>query len=173
MIKSFLTISILTLGLLCSSCGASKTDTTAVAEPHMNTNNPEKLAKTFVKAIAENDKSLLKEYRVTSSIISIMLPPGEVVDNETLENEIAGPIIKRFDENIANIQKAIDENDIDRSKLKYKSYKYEATGQPNQPKPLVIFMDYKDKEIDLPLTVTELNGKWYVFEILLSTGLFD
>ncbi|MFY0644785.1 MAG: hypothetical protein JXR19_10000 [Bacteroidia bacterium] len=173
MIKNFLSIFFIALTVLSASCGASKTETTSNVAPHMNTNNPEKLAKTFVRAIVENDNSLLDEYALTAGIVGIMMTPGKVIENETMENEIIAPMKKRFEENMLNIQNAINENDIDRSKLKYKSFKYESDGSPSTPKPLIIFMDYKGEEIDVPVTVTEINGKWYLFEILISTGLFD
>lgn len=157
------------------SCGSSKqTEQVVEAIPNYdNEGKPEALARDFASAIISNNKSLLEKYEVNISTLRLLMPPKDQ-SNEMLENLISDRLQKR-DFDLQNIQKDIEAKGVDRAKLKYKDYIYhnEETDDPKVPKVLEVILDNAGEEVHIPITVTELHGKWYMFEILNSVGLFN
>jgi hypothetical protein len=41
------------------------------------------------------------------------------------------------------------------------------------PQPVEVLYDNDGKEVSIPITIAYIDGSWYVFEILKTSGLFD
>ncbi len=167
---------VIALCLLISACGSKKDG--ILEEPSVtsyeNSNEPKQLAEDFANAIIQNDESLLEPYQVTESIVRFMVPPKPGQDTELAVHEMLEPMKMRLKDNLMNIQSQIDVNEVDRAKLSYKEYIYHDEGQnPQIPKVLEVVLDNDGSDVNIPITITEIHGKWYLFEILNSMGLFD
>lgn len=134
-----------------------------------------KLASIFTYALVENDIEALNDFLPTVSLLR-MLASNEtkaLTDKEVKEKMVDG-IVSRFTTNFEKLQTAIDENDIDRAKLKYKSYTSESASTTNfAPTPVLIVLDYDGKDITIPVTSVNMDAKCTLFEILKTTNIFS
>lgn len=132
------------------------------------------LAMTIMDAILQNDMSKLKEYQPTTDLLKSLYPElaGSMTDEE-LKEKFLMPLTQRFQGNIDNIQAEIKEEEIDLDKIKFKEYSIEKMyDDKTMPSAMSIQFHYGEKEESIPVTILETGGKWYVFEILISTNIF-
>lgn len=138
--------------------------------------NPTKeaLATTIMNAILQDDISKLKDYQPTTDLLRSLYPElaGEMTDKE-LEEKFIIPLSQRFQGNIDNVQAEIKEEKIDLDKIKFKEYSIEKMyDDKSMPSAMSIQFYYGEKEESIPVTVMEVEGKWYIFEMLISTNIF-
>lgn len=162
--------------LLFLACGAPKDSTTSnlVNSSEQADTSPAILAKTFSKALIENDFKSLDSYMPTVMIARYMLAgkPDTLSDSE-IQIGMLKPLKDRLYSNLVAIEDDIENLGIDRAKLKFKSYKYNQTTDPvTVPRVLEIVLDNDGKDVTIPTTVLQIHNKWYLFEILNSYGRF-
>ena len=157
------------------SCGASKeTEQISEAVPaYENTGDVEGVARDFASAIIAANYDILEKYQVNIGVMRLIMPPKEQSD-EILEGMLLDFNHKRGID-LQSIQQQIEDNNVDRAKLKYKDYIFHNEGKedPRDIKVLEVVLDHAGQEVKIPVTVTELHGKWYLFEILNTTNLFN
>ncbi len=132
-------------------------------------------AEKLMLAIINNDVASIEKHQPTTEVVKEMVPEiKEKMSDDDIKNQLLIPLQQRFQANVDNVQSEIKEESIDVSKIQYKKFYIETVEGNNESMPLAmsITFDYKGKEEAIPLTIKEINGEWYVFEILMSTNIF-
>ena len=133
-----------------------------------------KVAESFAKAVIDIDPNSIAEFNPNANLARMLSPT--VTANKTdeeIEKEMLADLRKRLELNLERIQKAIEDNSVDRASFKYESYKYYETEEPaTVPRVLEVNFLNGNKEVHVPITVLKHDGKWFIFEILNTTNLF-
>ncbi len=181
--------------ILASSCFTSKPKTPEVETPEIQNvevaeeveKTPENVfgiakddglnsvARSFSHAVLTNDVTVLGVYIPTVEVARELIPEGDpyFTDADIQENMLK-PLNDRFVSNFDKIQAEMKEHDVDRALVTFKEYKYTPpTDSPSGMGVLEVVLNYNDKDETVPVTVYKFNEKWYVFEILNTTHLFD
>jgi len=83
-------------------------------------------------------------------------------------------VTDRFKENIEKLRTAASENNVDLNNLRVRNCLYnESTDPAMVPRVLSVELSNGTKDFSIPVTVLNYSGKTYVFEILMTTGIFD
>lgn len=132
------------------------------------------MANTIMNAILQDDISMLETYQPTTDLLKSLYPEmaGSLTDKE-LKAKFLEPLAQRLQGNIDNIQAEIKKEKIDLKKIKFKEYSIEKMHDDDKmPFAMSIQFYYGKEEEAIPVTVLEVEGKWYIFEILISTNIF-
>jgi hypothetical protein len=136
-----------------------------------------KMASAFAYALYQNDFASLSNYLPTVGVVrQIAEKETSGMSDKEVQEKMVKMVVDRFEANFNKLQEGIDENDIDRTKLKYKEYKVEA--DPNSslaPVPMQIIFGYdgKDEGFNIPVTMVEIDNKCTLFEILMTSNIFS
>lgn len=139
------------------------------------------VAHTFIKAVKMNDMQLIKDKFLTAGAAYALLPKESAGLSEAQKNEqFITPLYNRFAENFEKIQAQIKSEQIDPRKIDLVSYKLEkidpAAEEAQQkkilPQAMSLFFNYHKKEQNIPISVIEIDEKWYILEILFTTDIF-
>ncbi len=135
----------------------------------------DKISRIFTLALIDNDVALLNEYLPNVATLRMIVgDETKTLTDKEVQEKMADAIVERFKTNFELLQTAIDQNDIDRAKLKYKAYAWEpGTNSMLAPVPLLIVLDYAGEEIAIPVTVLIVDAKCILFEILKTTNIFS
>ncbi len=135
----------------------------------------EEVAKNFAKAIIDNNSSILKVYKPNVTLArALSAKATATMTDEQIKEGMLKDLNNTFERNIENLQKAINDNEIDRAGLTFDSYKlYEANESPLVPRALEVNLKYNEDQKHIPITVLKLNSNWYIFEILNTTTVFN
>lgn len=162
------------------ACGSSKqsaevTETESVVETVVNDSTPATVAPIIAQAIIQGNDTILEPFYPTPQIAKFLTgAKGAAMTDEQIRSEMLDPLRERFQSNIQNMQDDMKKLNISASDLSYDSFEYFDTEEPaTVPRALNIYIDNKGKQVKVPVTVLNIHEKWYVFEILLSTGRFD
>ncbi len=143
--------------------------------------NVAEIAHAFIKAVKTNDLSVIKGRYLDVKSAYAILPKESTGMNAVQKNEtFIKPLYKRFSENFEKIQDQIKNGNIDVRKIDLVSYKLEkidlkaaeAQGKQKLPQAMSLFFNYKKKEHIIPISVVEIDERWYILEILYTTDLF-
>ena len=176
---------IIATAVLLSSCSVKKNQATtntsqeveatiAVSESIVIDDGLTKVAESFAKAVIDINPELLNEFAPNANLARVLSPTVTASKtDEEIEKEMLSDLNSRFELNLNRIQKAIEENNVDRATFKYESYKFYETEEPvTVPRVLEVNFLNGNKEVHVPLSVLKHDGKWFVFEILNTTNLF-
>lgn len=143
--------------------------------------NVAEIAHSFIKAIKSNDLSAIKSRYLDVNAAYAILPKESAGMNAKQKNETyIEPLYKRFAENFEKIQTQIKNGNINAKKIDLVSYKLgkiapnapEANGNQKLPQAMSLFFNYNKKEHVIPISVVEIDERWYILEILYVTELF-
>ncbi|NNJ56335.1 MAG: hypothetical protein HKP14_09390 [Bacteroidia bacterium] len=132
------------------------------------------MAESFAKAVIDINPALINEFAPNAGLARVLSPAATASKtDEEIEKDMLSDLKNRFELNLDRIQKAIEENNVDRATFKYESYKYYETEEPKTvPRILEVSFLNGNNEVHIPLTVLKHDDKWFVFEILNTTNLF-
>ena len=139
------------------------------------TDSKAKVASIFAYALIQNNVLLLND-NLPDVAMARMIAEEETkgLTDKEVQEKIIEPLITRFTKNFELLQNAINENDIDRAKLKYKSYKWETTAENIFAiAPMLIVLDYGGKDFTIPVTASNVDSKSTLFEIIKTTNVFS
>ena len=162
--------------LILFACGTPKDSTSSSLVNSVNQadTSPAALAQSFAAAVINNDFKSLDSYMPTVMIARYLLAgkPDTLSDSD-IQNDMLQPLKDRLHSNLVVIEDDIEKLEIDRAKLKFKSYKYHQSTDPvTVPRVLEVVLDNDGKDVFIPTTVLQIHNKWYLFEILNSSGRF-
>jgi hypothetical protein len=130
----------------------------------------EQLAKGFLESLQSGDFESLQRLTPTLPAWRAMAP--EVIKNlsdDELREKIDKVVTAKLRKDFNNILEDAKAKGIDLTQLKFSEVKWSGeTPRPNDPRGLEVFYTYNEKKGSLALTVTEVDGKYYLREILRS-----
>ena len=137
--------------------------------------NVAEIAHSFIKAIKTNDIKAIEGRFLDVNASYAILPKESAGMNAKQKNEkYIKPLIHRFSENFEKIQQQIKDEGVNVRKIDLQSYKLEKMKGTDKVKPIAmsIFFKYNNKERLIPVSVVEIDERWYIMEILYTTDLF-
>lgn len=164
----------LSIILLSFACGSSKSSTEAAAVQN-NDSLPYKLAPVIAESLIKGDEKLLNEHFPTVEIARFLAGgKGKSMTDDEIKDQMLVPLKERFAANLEVIQADMKRLNITAADLEYSKFKYFDTNEPvTVPRALTIYLNNQGKEVQVPTSVLKIHDKWYVFEILMSSGRFD
>lgn len=176
-------ILILLLVPLFFSCGSKKNALEAAEEvPEVVDDADQSLESAFdqmgkallMAMTSTNEESVLSFLPdiACARIMSADIAEGKT--DEEIKKEMLDPLAQRFKDNIMNLRSNIAENNIEKSLISYVGNEYHESDDPGLiPRALSLNYNVDGNDVTVPVTVAKIGSKWYLFEILHSTGLFD
>lgn len=132
------------------------------------------ICEAFLSTLQSGSNDQISQYFATVPVARAM--SGKETNGKTdkdVQVMIDG-LTARFQENINKLRTAADENNIDITKLRVRNCLYnESTDPAMVPRVLSVQLSNGVKDYTIPVTVLNYSGKTYVFEILMTTGIFD
>lgn len=137
-------------------------------------NTEEAFAKTVMEAILNNKLELLKEYLPTVELAKkIVGERAKEMTDEQISQGMLIPLQKRFQGNVEKIQAEIKEDKIDVKEIIFRKCTIEKMGEEEfLPSAMSIQFNYKDAEESIPVSILNIDGQIYIFEILYATDIF-
>ena len=135
----------------------------------------EDFAKIVMDAILNNKLESLKEYQPTVALTRKIVGERakEMTDEEIFKGMLI-PLQKRFQENVDKIQEEIKADEIDLKEVLFRKCTIEKmTEGAFLPSAMSIQFSYKDADESIPVSILNIDGQWYIFEILYVTDIFN
>jgi hypothetical protein len=137
--------------------------------------NVAEIAHTLFKAIKTNDfKAIDGRFLDINAAYAILPKESAGMSLKRKNNTYLVPMHKEFIEDFEKIQTLIKKENIAVERIDLVSYKLEKKKQDEvKPIAMSLFFTYNKKEHILPITVVEIEEKWYITKILQTEKLFD
>jgi len=138
--------------------------------------NVANIAHSFIKAVKSNDIERIQKRFLNVSAAYPILPRESAGMNAKQKKETyIKPMHQEFEDNFKTIQAQIKDENIDARKIDLISYKLEKKKNKNKIEPIAmsLFFNYKKKEHILPISVVQIDERWYILEILNTSNLFQ
>lgn len=138
--------------------------------------NVAEIAHSFMKAVKENNLKHIQSRFLDVEAAYAILPKESAGMNVKEKNEkYIKPLHAKFEENFNKIQEQIEAGKINTRKMDLVSYKLEKMKGNDQVKPqaMSLFFNYNKKEHIIPVSVVQIDERWYVLEILYTSNLFE
>lgn len=159
------------------ACGSTRQsgDTSNVVELPANDSTPASLSPLIAEAIITGTDTVLEAHFPTPQIARFLTgAKGAAMTDDQIRAEMLDPLRERFSSNLQIMQADMQRLSVSASDLSYDSFEYFDTDEPaTVPRALNIYINHQDKKVKVPVTVLYIHEKWYIFEILLSSGRFD
>jgi len=136
----------------------------------------EPLSTAFISAVQANNPALLKEWYPTPALVRMLEPERtKKLSDAAIKRTFLVPLQKKLAKDFENFQASAQKRSIDLRKLQYLNFQLQRdnSGIAHKPIACTITYSYGDKQGAFTVTVLEKQGKWYLFEILLSVNIFD
>lgn len=128
----------------------------------------------FVMAIKNNDIEKIKTFFIPQDIAYHILPKSSAGMTMQQKNEqYLLPLYQKFEENFNKITQQINDKNVSTSKLNLFSYKLEKPQEKMPMQGMNLYIKYYDKEYNIPISVIEIEERWYILEILFTSNLFE
>jgi len=137
--------------------------------------NVAEIAHSMFKAIKTNDIKVIDSRFLDINAAYAVLPKESAGMNlKQKNNTYLKPMHNEFIENFEKIQTHIREENIAVNRIDLVSYKLEKKkdGQV-KTQAMSLFFTYNKKELLLPVSVVEIDEKWYITQILKTDHLFN
>lgn len=132
------------------------------------------ICEAFLSTLQSGSIDQISQYTPTIAVARAM---SAKETNGKSDKEVQGMIdglTARFNENIGKLKTAASENNVDLNNLRVRNCLYnESTDPVMVPRVLSVELSNGVKDFSIPVTVLNYSGKTYVFEILMTTGIFD
>ncbi len=149
---------------------------TLVAMPQLKAqDNVAEIAHAFIKALKSNNIKLIENRFIDINAAYAILPKESAgLNARDKNNKYLKPIHQKFKTDFDKIQQEIKDKEINIRRIDLRSYKLEnrKSGDPIKPLGMSLFINYNNKEQLIPVSVVEIDERWYVIEILNTTDLF-
>lgn len=138
--------------------------------------NVAEIAHAFIRAVKENNLKHIKPRYLSMEGAYAILPKESVGMNAREKNDTyLKPMYASFEKNFKKIQDQISAGNINVRKIDLLSYKLEKKKDAviTQPQAMSLFFNYNKKEHILPVSVVQIDERWYILEILSVDNLFE
>jgi hypothetical protein len=132
------------------------------------------LIQAFNKAVIDKDRSLIRKFY--PSIHAAKRLAKDAVKGKTdeqIQKEMLDPMKSRFEQNLKSIDLEMIAHKVQVDLFSYTGVRESDETRTLIPQPVEVLYDNDGKEVSIPITIAYIDGSWYVFEILKTSGLFD
>jgi hypothetical protein len=134
----------------------------------------EEVADIFVQAAAKGSVEDLKIYFPDVALARLLSPEKSATQTDKkIEEEMLAPLVARFTQNIMAIHDQIESAGIPFDEVSLIGTQIEPSKDPALvPRVLTIVLGTNQRSAKVPVTYLELDGRFYLFEILFTSNLF-
>ena len=160
---SFLLISLTGIDATGSQSGGKTQDDSAV----------DKLSKAFLDSVKSGDFARFKALTPTEAVwrkVGSKLEKGK--SNAEIAKAVKENLEPKWRADFDNIQRTAKEGHIDLSRLQFVAATMHSNPENKDLTGLEIECSYNGAKVSFPLSVTQVDGQYYMLDILLSTNLF-
>lgn len=133
----------------------------------------ESFAQSLFEYIIEDNKTAIIPYITTPDLVR-NIAPNEVKNktDKEIQNEMIDAQSERLNQNAEKVRKDISENNIKLTSVNYDGFKLFPEDAQGSIEVMNIKLKSGNKEGAIPITYTQFNNQYYVFEILISHDIF-
>ena len=132
------------------------------------------VCESFLSTLQSGSIDQISQYTPTVAVARAM--SGKETDGKS-DKDVQGMIdglTTRIKDNIDLLRTAASDNNVDLNNLRLRNCLYnESTDPVMVPRVLSVQLSDGVKDYSIPVTVLNYSGKTYVFEILMTTGIFN
>jgi hypothetical protein len=177
----------LTAALLLSQCGSTRTflETDVVADTQEtfgeDKDYPEYddslfgLCYAFTNTVATNDFGHIGHY-FPNAEVARQLSPKETggMTDEDIEKNLLAPLRERLEANVENLRRDAEKKGLEYSHIAMIREELQPRENESMPVDVVTILLGSDRITGtVPVTFSEIDGKFYIFEVLFTTDIFN